>query len=1077
MESNAARRLIKETLQAPFDKGRFTKLVANILNHPKPAPLNHTKQYSHAPFHASIKRMERIFSYKSPQGGRLDVLVVYLYKRSALERARATQRNYVAKYLKGARSGYKDGALVAFVAGDDSTDWRFSFVKMAYRFDEQSKVREEFSPARRYSFLVGSNENSHTAQSRLLPLLQNTAHDPELDELEDAFGVEQVTKEFFYKYRDLFLRLQRVLDEIIGTDAAVAAELRRAGVQSGDFAKKLLGQIVFLYFLQKKGWFGVQRGDEWGAGARGFLRELFDKRHSDYSNFFNGVLEPLFYEALRSYRTDDYYHNFKCRIPFLNGGLFDPIGDYNWTNPDIPLPDELFSNKNTTTEGDSGDGILDIFDRYNFTVKEDEPLEKEVAIDPEMLGKVFENLLEVKDRKSKGTYYTPREIVHYMCQQSLIDYLYGECNRDAATYETVGDRQMAMLGNEINRGQLDFTIEHHPHPPIGKEDIELFIRDGESIVEHDTRVVATGRETGTYSFRMPDSIRKNAARIDRLLADIRVCDPAIGSGAFPVGMMNEIVRSRNVLTSYLQAAPSAQTDDDSDDGGVRSTYHFKRHAIQSCLYGADIDAGAVEIAKLRLWLSLVVDEERRETIQPLPNLDYKIVQGNSLLGIERDLLNDEDFEHLEGLKRLYFAETSPERKQNFKREIDGLIGTIGRGGMHNTDEPVGERAYFDFRLYFSEVFHEKKGFDVVIGNPPYLSAVRNSKNDADLRALYRKRYPLVKGAFDIYVLFMIKGIEITNKKGLFTWIVPNKLLVAKYAEDVLNFLHRNGLYVVVNVSSIKVFESKVYPIIILGNKLRNDFNKYNVASLKDLEIKNFKKHFAFAKKYKTFKDMGIKVSSGATGFQAKELAKYIKEAPSQDSLPFVVSGSIDRFIINTKNVRYMKKTYSRAFIVKGKRVADSKWQFWNSEKIIIAGMTKRMEAAYSDKPLALGVGIYGIHNYSSYNPIFLLGLLNSKFISFYLRIRFNEKHLAGGYLAINKSTIEQLPIVSVTPQMQKAVSKIVDSILTIIKDDDYSNNTTKQAQVQEYERQIDQLVYQLYGLTEGEVEIVEGREI
>jgi len=181
-----------------------------------------------------------------------------------------------------------------------------------------------------------------------------------------------------------------------------------------------LGQIVFLYFLQKKGWFGVKRDADWGTGPKNFLRELFEGKHGTYKNFFNDILEPLFYEALAWERDDDFYSRFNCKIPFLNGGLFDPINNYDWVHTDILLPNDLFSNDYKTKEGDNGNGILDIFDRYNFTVKEDEPLEKEVAVDPEMLGKVFENLLEVKDRKSKGTYYTPREIVHYMCQQSVI---------------------------------------------------------------------------------------------------------------------------------------------------------------------------------------------------------------------------------------------------------------------------------------------------------------------------------------------------------------------------------------------------------------------------------------------------------------------------------------------------------------------------------------------------------------------------------------------------------------------------------------------------------------------------------
>ncbi|GAI39138.1 unnamed protein product, partial [marine sediment metagenome] len=218
---------------------------------------------------------------------------------------------------------------------------------------------------------------------------------------------------------------KETLDELISKDSKIRSDFKTKNINTVDFSKKLLGQIVFLYFLQKKGWFGVARDADWGTGPKNFLRELFDGKHGKYKNFYNDILEPLFYEALRNDRSydDDYYRLFNCKIPFLNGGLFDPINNYDWVHTDINLPDDLFSNEIITKERDKGTGILDIFDRYNFTVKEDEPLEKEVAVDPEMLGKVFENLLEVKDRKSKGTYYTPREVVHYMCQQSLINYL------------------------------------------------------------------------------------------------------------------------------------------------------------------------------------------------------------------------------------------------------------------------------------------------------------------------------------------------------------------------------------------------------------------------------------------------------------------------------------------------------------------------------------------------------------------------------------------------------------------------------------------------------------------------------
>ena len=282
---------------------------------------------------------------------------------------------------------------------------------------------------------------------------------------------------------------------------------------------------------------------------------------------------------------------FKCRIPFLNGGLFEPLGDYDWQKTDIILPNKLFTNTETTEAGDNGTGILDVFDRYNFTVNEAEPLEKEVAIDPEMLGKVFENLIEENRRKGLGSFYTPREIVHYMCQESLINYL------DTVTLEpTTEHRQIRSASHDLAPTSKPSSISATNLPLRGRGDAKY------------------------RRSRCPRASSKHARLIDEKLADITVCDPAVGSGAFPVGMMTEIVRARSALTPYF------------NDVHDRTPYHFKRHAIQNCLYGVDIDPGAVEIAKLRLWLSLVVDEEDVKQIKPLPNLDYKIVVGNSLMG-------------------------------------------------------------------------------------------------------------------------------------------------------------------------------------------------------------------------------------------------------------------------------------------------------------------------------------------------------------------------------------------------------------------------------------------------------------
>ena len=755
MEEERAAELVEDTFRNSFSEERFIPFIKNFLNE-----LDQDNSFSYAEsevpssYREYIKRYRRIGQYEDPEGEILDVLSVNLKRETSPKRARTMQRNFVGWYLKS--QGYsKDNALVAFYH-ENVEDWRFSYVKRSYRSerDESGKIsaEEELTPPRRFSFLVGQNEPSHTAQNQIVPILENDKDNPTLSKIEKAFNVEIVTDEFFKKYRDLFLNLKDSLEDIVEKDQEIKADFESKEVNTVDFAKKLLSQIVFLYFLQKKGWLGVERGEEWDSGSKRFLRELFDERGD--RNFFNDILEPLFYQALRYDRRadDDYYNEFNCKIPFLNGGLFDPINNYDWVNTDIYLSDDLFSNENITDQGDVGDGILDIFDRYNFTVKEDEPLEREVAVDPEMLGKVFENLLEVKEKKSKGTYYTPREIVHYMCQESLINYLNTE---------------------------FDSSID--------REDFEKLIKHGESFAEY-PNVHLGGGKNGDNKAEIPQSIRRNVELIDKKLASIRICDPAVGSGAFVVGMMNEIIGVRNTLAHYLK------------DSEERTSYNFKRDAIQNCLYGVDIDSGAVEIAKLRLWLSLVVDEQDRKAIRPLPNLNYKIIRGDSLLEVEKDLFNAVLFEKLEEKKLHYFNEETAGKKRQYEKQIDELISKITSGNRE-----------FDFTVYFSEVFHDlptrqgRKGFDIVIGNPPYVQ-LQKMKNNPVRKKYQEQNYRTYNSMGDIYCLFYEKGIEIARNKGVLCYISSNKWMRAGYGKKLRNFFLGWNPLILIDLGS-DVFET------------------------------------------------------------------------------------------------------------------------------------------------------------------------------------------------------------------------------------------------------------------------------
>jgi len=880
MDKQQAHDLIKTTFENPFDKNRFVNFIRNLLNHIEDAPFIYYGQFIPEAYRQYISAFERIGKFNDGEN-RIDILIIRLQKGTSFERARTMQRNFVAGYLQGkyGSSKEKEAALVAFVSPDEA-DWRFSLVKMDYNLKQtptgSMKVKEEFTPARRWSFLVGANEKSHTAQSRLVPLLINDEHNPTLAELEEAFNIETVAREFFLKYRDLFIRTKEELDNLVKNSDRIQVDFESKGVNAVDFAKKLLGQITFLYFLQKKGWFGVERDADWGTGSRHFLRELFEEKHGTYKNFFNEILEPLFYEALRIDRShdDDYYSHFNCKIPFLNGGLFDPIGNYDWVHTDIIPPNGLFSNTNPTKEGDIGDGILDVFDRYNFTVKEDEPLEKEVAIDPELLGKAYEKFNAIrpdnfkeyikslgtgeenKFNKTYGVYYTPREIVHYMCRQSLIEYLHTK------------------------------AIEGKLENQLSRQDIEDIIVLGELIAEHEAvarikaKNIESGRQKSTeYTSLLSEDVRRHAWTIDSWLADITVCDPAVGSGAFPVGMMTEIVRARDILSLFIEDAN-------------RTPYEFKRQCIEHSLYGVDIDPGAAEIAKLRLWLSLVVEEEDIKNIKPLPNLDYKIVCGNSLLSVEEDLFNTKLFNELERLKVLYFNETNPTKKQEYKKQIDELIHHITNG---NTE--------FDFKLYFSEVFHHKGGFDVVIGNPPYIQLQKALDNKRKYADLYKnQKFETLERTGDIYCLFYEKGLQILNNNGNLTFITSNKWMRAGYGEKMRSFFLKYNPRILIDLGP-NVFESSTVDTnILVVQKAENQ------KQLKAITIaKNKKDNLDFAQ---IMKDSSVELSNLTAGawFIGSDAEQRLKEKIERIGKPLkewdvniyygIKTGLNEAFIIN-----------------------------------------------------------------------------------------------------------------------------------------------------------------------------------
>ncbi|MHB8278811.1 MAG: hypothetical protein ACYDIA_14325 [Candidatus Humimicrobiaceae bacterium] len=302
MEKTRAQDIIKNVFENKFDKAKFTNFIIDLLNVNLKELISETAadfkgKYIPGIFNQCIDSCQLISKYES-DNKLIDILVINLKKETSLDRARTMQRNFAAWYLKhNSDISLKDAALAAFVS-PDSSNWRFSLIKMNYDYKQDEvgkvKIKEELTPAKRWSFLVGENENSHTAQSQLVDLLADENNKPNLKNLEDAFNIEKVTKEFFKKYTELFNNLEDSLEEVIASNQKVKSDFEKKSINPIDFSKKLLGQIVFLYFLQKKGWFGVKRDDTWGTGPKDFLRRLFDKKYIRYDNFFNDVLNLFF---------------------------------------------------------------------------------------------------------------------------------------------------------------------------------------------------------------------------------------------------------------------------------------------------------------------------------------------------------------------------------------------------------------------------------------------------------------------------------------------------------------------------------------------------------------------------------------------------------------------------------------------------------------------------------------------------------------------------------------------------------------------------------------------------------------
>ena len=710
------------------------------------------KQLAEATGIRSIKQVGMIYVGVEP----LHIFDVTVNDRVMMERNRVN----IQRLIRTVMDQYSCAFMLFHYEDDTRWDWRFTYCR-------KSGNKEETTDSKRYTFLLGPGQSCRTATDNFMALYDKR-NSLEIKDIENAFNVEALSKEFFGKYKtqyEAFVNYmvdptngmrQHFIDTDFDHTGMTADKIRdREEKPIRDYVKKLLGRIVFLHFLQKKGWLGVPAGKEWGEGDHDFMLNIFKNANENQKeNFLDEVLEGLFADGLDRNRSDqgDLYdtkvEGFRnCRIPYLNGGLFER---------------DILDKKPSHFPASYFDDLLTLLSQYNFTIDENDPNDAEVGVDPEMLGRIFENLLE--DNKDKGAFYTPKEIVQYMCRESLIAYL-----------------------------QTDQRKED-------KECIRLFV------TTHDATLLGDLKE-----------------EIDKKLCNVKICDPAIGSGAFPMGLLRELFFCRSAIEPNI----------------MENAAKIKRHIIQNNIYGVDIERGAVDIARLRFWLSLIVDEKSPEA---LPNLDFKIMQGNSLLeqykGADLSTMTDKKvtaegitlFDSMLDVYRKnlrdklseYYACPEHDKKVQLRKDISDIVKQeLMEQGIHIDFEGIDLSAnsqFFLWHTWFHDVFSRpsKEGFDIVIGNPPY-----GAKYDNQTKRYYKNTYVtansiqgLQKGSLDTYTLFIELGYNLLRKNGSFAYIVPISLT----SSDSLTGVHR---LLIGNCDTIYISSYAVRPKPVFENAVVN----------------------------------------------------------------------------------------------------------------------------------------------------------------------------------------------------------------------------------------------------------------
>lgn len=904
---------------------------------------------------------------------------------------------------------------------------RFSYVSESWSFADDGTYKKESTDTKRFTYLLGEGHRSRTAIQQFEKLKASSLN---LKDLTKAFSVDAVSDMFFddYKkqYEDIiqYVTGKRMVKKGNKWEEEIKNEPCEEIMQEfshfpnpekavRDYVKKLMGRLVFLQFLQKKGWLGVSVNAEWGSGDSEFIQNLFAQT-KDKDHFIDNVLEVLFNDLNTERESDLATLSFgggRGRLPYLNGGLFERDAT---DEAEFPLPAEYMQS------------LLDFFASYNFTIDENDPDDAEVGVDPEMLGRIFENLLE--DNKDKGAFYTPKEIVTYMCRESLIAYLQTDIEDEAT-----------------------------------KEALRQFV------TTHDVTTLGTNAK-----FRQ---------QVDEALKDVKICDPAIGSGAFPMGLLKELFLCRTALEGIEQSKAA----------------EIKKHIIQQNIYGVDIEKGAVDIARLRFWLSLIVDEK---TPHALPNLDFKIMQGNSLLeqykGVDLSTMTEVTTEkhgvvqltwfdkQLDDLRRRlremlvkYYDCTDHHEKQSLRKKIAENVKQQLRAQSINIDfgdlDLAGNDQFMLWHTWFYDVFSQG-GFDIVIGNPPYVSVKAISSED---KAKYSGRFKTGKGRFNLFTLFLELFYEISRKEGSFCLIIPEGI----YS----NIEYRFSRELLVQQCKIdrlctftkRVFDASVDTTILLILK-KDEMNeqilidtdiKQTTKSISQKDIaqtpyylipvrlegrnKELVEKLLLSPKFDRISD-NLEIQQGIiyTG-QAKEdvFADYVKDSTYK---PILDGRDVVKWRINWDIKEYDKYL---SYTYKLHRPREERL-FLAEKKILLPRRATKIVATIDYQQFyALNTAYICLNKENKYETEFLLGIMNSKIVDYFYSMLF-----MGWQITI--PALEVIPIPCCGKEKQLEVCLLVKKAIE-------GKRKNPSADTSALETEIDRLVYHLYGLTYDEVLIVD----